>query len=81
MSVLFTFEFGEFYEGGPRVPRSSVRWSAISETLRNTAVASPDGRLPVGLCHSIFNVLLLVNKTLGNYLVLFRQLIYVILFS
>jgi hypothetical protein len=27
---------GEFYEGGSRVPRPHVKWSATAESLRNT---------------------------------------------
>jgi hypothetical protein len=33
-----TFECGEFYEGGPRAGRTSLKWFAISESLRNTVI-------------------------------------------
>jgi hypothetical protein len=32
------FVCGEFYEGGPRVHRANIKWPAIAESLRNTAV-------------------------------------------
>jgi hypothetical protein len=39
MFPLFTcthFGCGEFYEGGPRVRRPRMKWSAMDESLRNT---------------------------------------------
>jgi hypothetical protein len=33
--LLFTSGRGEFYEGGPRVRRPLMKWSAIAESLRN----------------------------------------------
>jgi hypothetical protein len=41
MFLLFTFECREFYEGSPRVRRSHMKWSAISESLRDTALIFP----------------------------------------
>jgi hypothetical protein len=41
MFLLFTYmHFGsdEFYEGGPRVSRSPMKWSATVESLINTAL-------------------------------------------
>jgi hypothetical protein len=41
MFLLFfacTFGCGEFYEGGPRMRPPPMKWSSISESLRNTAL-------------------------------------------
>jgi hypothetical protein len=43
--LLFTFGCGEFYEGGQTVRRPPMRWSAIVESLRNTAVGNGFARV------------------------------------
>jgi hypothetical protein len=45
-SLAFTFGRGKFCTkmGGPLVRRLPVKWSAISESLRNTALFDPANR-------------------------------------
>jgi hypothetical protein len=42
MFILFEFGCGSFYEGGPNVRRTSMKWSTVDENLRNTVVMCPD---------------------------------------
>jgi hypothetical protein len=50
MCLLFTFGRAEFHEGGPRVSRPPMRWSAIAVSLRNNGIWI----FLVYKCHNVF---------------------------
>jgi hypothetical protein len=56
-----TFECGTFYEDGPRVCRSPMKWSANVESLRNTALAFVNTELHVSMANGHDQVHLYCN--------------------